>query len=182
MPAVGEVTIVSKHCDLIVLVTLLRLFRFCVSCAQQLLWRAPALVLPCGHIATANLPLCRLHFIIMMCGLCFGIFLVTARLGRPATVCRRPGWGTRVTPRLHHWSLTSPVTVCRTAASWHFSACRYCDSLTGYTRRDTTWMQLVQATSTPYCLVSGRCRSLTVSLPACLLTSRTWTYAIVNSW
>ena len=34
------------------------------------------------------------------------------RLGRPAPDCQRPDWETRVTPRLHHCLLTTPVTVC----------------------------------------------------------------------
>ena len=87
-----------------------RLFRFYVSCAQQLLWCAPALVLPLGHthIAAANLSFCRLRFIICAES-ALVYFLVEAmphgkfgRFGRPATVCRHPGWGIRVTPRLHH--------------------------------------------------------------------------------
>ena len=166
-----------------------RLFRFYFSCGQQLLWRVPAHVLPCGHIAAANFPWCRLHFII--CAECALVsFLVIAmhhkkfgRLGRPATVCRRPGWGTRTTPRLHHWSLTSPVTACRAAANWHISACRYCNSMTGYTRRDTPWMQLVQATlySVQSCLRQVPFTACVVAL-ACLLISRPWISTIVNSW
>ena len=74
------------------------------------------------------------------------------RLGRPATDCQRPGWETRVTPRLHHCLLTSPVTVCRTAVSWHFL---YVDSATPWPdTRDATppgcsWYRPL---STPYCL------------------------------
>ena len=92
-----------------------RLFRFSVSCSQQLLWEAPAHVIPWGHIAAANLPLCRLHFIkcaesalvsFPLTAMLHGKF---GRLDRPATVCRRPGWGTWVTPSLHYWSMTSPV-------------------------------------------------------------------------
>ena len=41
-----------------------RLFRCYGSCAQLLTWRAPAHVLQYGHIAAANVSLCRLRFII----------------------------------------------------------------------------------------------------------------------
>ena len=139
----GEETFVSRHCDLTVPVTY---------------YHAPAHVLPQGHIAAATLSLCSLRFIICAESVLV-YFLVAAmphgkfgRLGRPATDCQRPGWETRVTPRLHHCLLTSPVTVCRTAVSWHFL---YVDSATPWPdTRDATppgcsWYRPL---STPYCL------------------------------
>ena len=89
-----------------------RLFRCYGSCAQQLTWRAPAHVLPYGHIAAANVSLCRLRFIICAKS-ALVIFLVTTmphgkfgRLGRPATVCRRPGSGdTWTTPMIIDFAL-----------------------------------------------------------------------------
>ena len=106
------------------------------------------------------------------------------QLGRPATACRRPGWGTRGT---QSWTTPLIIDFARDGLPHCYELDLFCMSLSRLldTRRDATWMQLVHVTlcpSSPYCLVSGRCRSLTVSLPAYQLTSRPWTSAFVSSW
>ena len=150
--AVGEGTFVSRRCDLPVPVThylgcsvVMAVVHTDWPGAHQRMF---------SHLDTLQQRIC--HCVACVSSYVRNLlwyFLVTAmphgkfgRLGRPATVCRRPGWGTRVTPGLHHWLLTSPVMVCHTATSWTFYVCRYRDSLTGYTRCDATWMQLVHVT------------------------------------
>ena len=96
--------------------------------------------------------------------------LPTSRLGNSGN--------TSATPLLIDFASDGLPHCCELA----LSVCRFRDSLTGYTRRDATWMQLVQARLYSLLPVSGRCRSLTVSLPAYLLTSRPWTSAFVCSW
>ena len=114
-----------------------------------------------------------------MCGICFGIFSYCSYAAREVwtawSACDRlptsrlgNSGNTSATPLLIDFARDGLPHCCELA----LSVCRFRDSLAGYTRRDATWMQLVQATLYSLLPVSGRCRSLTVSLPAYLLTSR----------
>ena len=105
------------------------------------------------------------------------------RLRWPAAVCRRPGWGTRdtwTTPLIIDFTRDS-LPRCHELALFCMSLPRLLDRIHA-TRRHLDGYSRYMPLSTPYCLVSGRCRSPTVSLPAYLLTSRPWTSAFVSSW
>ena len=94
-----------------------------------------------------------------MCGICFGIFSCCSYAAREVwtawSACDRlptfrlgNSGNTSATPLLIDFARDGLPHCCELA----LSVCRFRDSLTGYTRRDATWMQLVQAPSTPYCL------------------------------
>ena len=108
MSAVDEETLVSRHCDLTVPVTR------CLGCSVSIYivpnncYWAPFLVFSHADTLQQRISPCVACISLSVWNLLLYLSLLQhGKFGRLATVCRRPGCEIRVTPRLHHISLTA---------------------------------------------------------------------------
>ena len=168
--AVDEETLVSRHCDLTVPVTrCLGCSVFIYTVPNNCCW-APYSFSHMRTVSSSEFALVSLAFH-HMCGIYFGIFPCYSYASREVWTA---------------WSACDSLPTSWLGNSGNTQAASLifdCVSMNGCTRRDTTWMQLVQATLYS---VLPRLRQVPftacVVASACLLTSRLWTSAIVSSW